>query len=236
MPKEQRSNPMQPALDWLSKNHEEIVQGLAAMVGIQSISTDGEHLAEIDRTAKLPCDQMREAGLHNVDILRVGQSLPYAYGEWLEAPGKPTVFLYAHHDVQPVNFVEQWESDPWKLTRRDGRLFARGAADDKGAISAFLGAIAAYRKTGNTLPVNIKMVVEGEEEVGSKNLLKFFEVHRERIQSDVIVVCDTENIEVGIPSITYSLRGIVTVQVEVTSAKIPVHSGMGGGGLPDAAI
>src|SRR5580704_9741954 len=227
---------MDRALDWLSKNHEEIVQGLAALVGIQSISTDGEHLAEIDRTAKLTCDLMRQAGLHNVEVLRVGQSLPYAYGEWLEAPGKPTVFLYAHHDVQPVNFVEQWQSDPWKLTRRNGRLFARGSADDKGAISAFLGAIAAFRKTGNTLPVNIKMVVEGEEEVGSKNLMKFFEVHRQKIKSDVIVVCDTENIEVGIPSITYSLRGIVAVTVEVRSAATPVHSGMGGGYTADAAM
>ena len=94
---------MHAALDWLSKNHEEIVHGLADLVAIQSISTDGEHHAEIDRTAKLTCDQMRHAGLHNVDVLRVGQSLPYAYGEWLEAPGKPTVFLYAHHDVQPIN-------------------------------------------------------------------------------------------------------------------------------------
>lgn len=226
----------QAALDWLGKNHEEIVRGLAELVAIQSISTDGEHLAEIERTAKLTCDQMRQAGLHNVEVLKVGGSLPYAYGEWLDAPGKPTVFLYAHHDVQPVNFVEQWQSDPWKLTRRDDRLFARGSADDKGAISAFLGAIAAYRKTGNNLPVNIKMLVEGEEEIGSKYLLKFFEAHRDRLKSDVIVVCDTENIEVGIPSITYSLRGIVAVQVDVITAKTPVHSGMGGGAVPDAAI
>lgn len=224
------------ALDWLDKNHEGIVRGLADLVAIPSISTDGEHQTEIDRTAALTADQMRDAGLHNVDVLRVGQSLPYAYGEWLDAPGKPTVFLYAHHDVQPINYVEQWKSDPWKLTRRDGRLFARGAADDKGAISAFLGAIAAYRKTSNQLPCNVKMVVEGEEEIGSKNLLRFFETYRQKIASDVIVVCDTENIEVGIPSITYSLRGIVGVQVEVTSARMPVHSGMGGGGLPDAAI
>src|SRR6478735_8216117 len=226
----------QAALDWLTKNHEEIVRGLADLVSIQSISTDGEHHAEIDRTAKLTCDQMRHAGLHNVEILKVAGSLPYAYGEWLDAPGKPTVFLYAHHDVQPINFRDQWQSDPWKLTRRDGRLYARGSADDKGAISAFLGAIAAYRKTGNTLPVNIKMLVEGEEEIGSKYLLKFFEVHRDRLKSDVIVVCDTENIEVGIPSITYSLRGIVAVKVEVSTAKVPVHSGMGGGALPDAAL
>lgn len=224
------------ALDWLDKNHEGIVRGLADLVAIPSISTDGEHHTEIDRTAALTTDLMRDAGLHNVDVLRVGQSLPYAYGEWLDAPGKPTVFLYAHHDVQPITHADQWQSDPWKLTRRDGRLWARGSADDKGAISAQLGAIAAYRKTSNQLPCNIKMLVEGEEEVGSKNLLRFFETYRERIKSDVIVVCDTENIEVGIPSITYSLRGIVSVMVEVTSAKIPVHSGMGGGGLPDAAI
>src|SRR5438067_1372140 len=227
---------VQAALDWLSKNHEGIVRGLADLVAIPSISTDGEHHAEIDRTAALTADLMRDAGLHNVQVLRVGQSPPYASGEWLDAPGKPTVFLYAHHDVQPINYVEQWQSDPWKLTRRDGRLFARGSADDKGAISAQLGAVAAYRKTSNHLPVNIKMLVEGEEEVGSKNLMKFFDVHRDRIKSDVIVVCDTENIEVGIPSITYSLRGIVAVTVEVTSAKIPVHSGTGGGALPDAAI
>ena len=228
---------MNEALSWLKKNHEAIVRGLADLVAIPSISTDGEHAAEIERTAKLTCDQMRQAGLQNVDVLKVGNSLPYAYGEWLEAgPGKPTVFLYAHHDVQPVNFVEQWKSDPWKLTRRDGRLFARGSADDKGAISAFLGAVAAYRQTSNHLPVNVKMVVEGEEEIGSKNLLTFFEKYRDRIKSDAIVVCDTENIEVGLPCITYSLRGIVAVQVEVTSARIPVHSGTGGGAVPDAAL
>ncbi len=227
---------MQAALDWLEKNHEGIVRGLADLVAISSISTDGEHVAEIERTAKLTCDQMRDAGLHNVDVLKVGGSLPYAYGEWLEASGKPTVFLYAHHDVQPVNYVGEWKSDPWKLTRKDGRLFARGAADDKGAIAAFLGAIAAYRKTTNHLPCNIKMLVEGEEEIGSKNLMTFFEKYRDKIKSDVIVVCDTENIEVGLPSITYALRGIVAVSVEVTSARIPAHSGMAGGALPDAAI
>jgi acetylornithine deacetylase/succinyl-diaminopimelate desuccinylase-like protein len=179
---------------------------------------------------------MRQAGLANVDVLRVSGSLPYAYGEWLEAPGKPTVFLYAHHDVQPITHVEQWQSDPWHLTRRDGRLFARGAADDKGAIVAQLAAISSYLKTEGDLPVNIKMVVEGEEEVGSKNLMGFFERHRSRLKSDVIVVCDTENIEVGLPCITYSLRGIVAAKVEVRSAEIPVHSGTGGGALPDAAI
>jgi cysteinylglycine-S-conjugate dipeptidase len=223
-------------LEWLEKNHETNVRNLADLVAIQSISTDGEHGPEIDRTAAQTCQQMREAGLANVDVLKVGASLPYSYGEWLEAPGKPTVFLYAHHDVQPINYLEQWQSDPWHLTRRDGRLFGRGSADDKGAIVAQLAAISAYLKTEGTLPVNVKVLVEGEEEVGSKNLMQFFERHARKLKSDVIVVCDTENIEVGLPCVTYSLRGIVAAKVEVRSAEIPVHSGMGGGSLPDAAI
>ncbi|MBX7105877.1 MAG: M20/M25/M40 family metallo-hydrolase [Gemmataceae bacterium] len=227
---------MRDVLDWLEKHHEEIIRGLADLVAIPSISTDGEHLQPIERSANLTCQMMREAGLQNVEVLRVADSMPYAYGEYMVGPDKPTVFLYAHHDVQPVNFVEQWKSDPWKLTRRDGRLYARGAADDKGAISAQCGAVAAFLKGRGSLPVNIKMLVEGEEEIGSKYLLKFFDLYKKKLQSDVIVVCDTENIEVGLPSITYSLRGIVGVQVDVKSATLPIHSGMGGGAIPDSAI
>ena len=221
---------------WLDANHEQIVRDLAELVAVPSISTDGEHGPEIDRTAAITCKQMREAGLQNVEVLKVGNSMPYSYGEWIDDPSKPTVFLYAHHDVQPINFVGEWKSEPWKLTRRDGRLFARGAADDKGAISAQLGAISAYMKTEGRLPVNVKMLVEGEEEIGSTNLMGFFERHKQKLLSDVIVVCDTENVEVGLPSITYSLRGIVQALVEVQTAKTPVHSGMGGGALADAAI
>jgi acetylornithine deacetylase/succinyl-diaminopimelate desuccinylase-like protein len=228
---------MKPVLDWLSANHAAIVKGLADQVAVQSISTDGAHAKEIEQSAELTCTQMRQAGLNNVEILRTSDSNPYAYGEWLGAPGKPTVFLYAHHDVQPIaGFEQQWQSPPWTLTQRAGRLYGRGAADDKGAISAQLGALAAYLKTSGSLPVNVKMLVEGEEEVGSTNLVGFFKEHKKKIQSDVIVVCDTENIEVGLPSITYSLRGIVAATVEVESAKIPVHSGMAGGALADAAI
>jgi acetylornithine deacetylase/succinyl-diaminopimelate desuccinylase-like protein len=223
-------------IDWLAKNHEGLVRDLAALVKVPSISTDGEHQKEIGQTAELTCEQMRRAGLQNVAVLRTGGSNPYAYGEWLGAPGKPTVFLYAHHDVQPINFVEDWKSPPWELTRRDGRLFARGSADDKGAITAQLGAVAAYLKTHGGLPVNVKMLVEGEEEVGSSNLLGFFQEHEARIRSDVIVVNDTENIEVGLPCITYALRGIVALLVEVQTAAMPVHSGMAGGALADAAL
>src|SRR5262249_37265538 len=165
-----RAQPMKPVLDWLTKNDAKMVKSLADLVAIPSISTDGEHQKEIDQTAELTCAHMREAGLQKVEGLRCGDSNPYAYGEWLGAPGKPTVFLYAHHDVQPVNFASDWKSDPWKLTPRDGRLYGRGSGDDKGAITAQLGAISAFLKTGGKLPVNVKMLVEGEEEVGSSNL------------------------------------------------------------------
>src|SRR5262245_11131210 len=231
---------MQANLDWLNTHHTDLVKDLADLVAVRSVSTDGEHQKEIDQSAQLTCDLMGRAGLQNLQVLRCGDSNPYAYGEWLGAPGKPTVFLYAHHDVQPVHQQDveagRWHSDPWTLTARDGRLFGRGSADDKAAIVAQLGAIGSFLKTRGRLPVNVKMLVEGEEEVGSSNLMGFFKQYRDKIKSDVIVVCDTENIEVGLPSITYSLRGIVTLKVEVESATKPVHSGMAGGVLADAAL
>lgn len=227
---------MQPQLKWLKSNDADLVGQLGRLVAIPSISTDGEHQKEIGQTAELTCELMRDAGLKNVVSLRTGESNPYAYGEWLGAPGKPTVFLYAHHDVQPVNYAADWKSDPWTLTPRGGRLYGRGAADDKGAIAVQLGAIAAYLKTNGGLPVNVKMLVEGEEEVGSSNLAGFFRENKERLMSDVIVVCDTGNIETGLPCITYSLRGIASALVTVQSATTPVHSGTAGGMLADAAL
>src|SRR5262249_16421198 len=152
----------------------------------------------------------------------------------------PTVFLYSHHDVQPVHQKDldegRWHTPPWTLTPRDGRLYGRGSADDKGAITAQLGAISSWLKTNGSLPVNVKMLVEGEEEVGSKNLMGFFQKVKEKIRSEVILVCDTENLQVGLPCITYALRGIVAMHVKVESSTTPVHSGMAGGVLADSAI
>src|SRR5437660_12077748 len=139
---------MEQVLGWLKANEEKQVADLARRVAIKSISTDGEHQKERDDSANLTCALMRDAGLQNVQVLKSGDSNPYAYGEWLGAPGKPTVFLYAHHDVQPVNDVgsEKWDSDPWALPERDGRLYGRGAADDQGAIPAQLYAVASSVK------------------------------------------------------------------------------------------
>ena len=222
---------MQAALDWLSKNHEEIVRGLADLVAIPSISTDGEHHAEIDRTAKLTCDQMRQAGLHNVEVLQVGGSLPYAYGEWLDAPRQADRLPVrpprrAAGQLRRAVAVRPVEADAPRRPALRPRLGRRQGGD----LRAPRRRSPRTARPATRCRCNVKMLVEGEEEVGSKNLMKFFDVHKDRLKSDVIVVCDTENIEVGLPSITYSLRGIVAVQVEVTTAKMPVHSGMGGGG------
>ena len=227
------------ALGWLHANHDALVRDLAALVAVPSISTDGEHAAEITRSAELVCDQMRTAGLNNVAVLQTADSLPYAYGEWLDAPGKPTVFLYAHHDVQPVNDVgdANWQqADPFKLTRRDGRLFGRGAADDKGAITAQLGAIAAYLKTVGKLPVNVKMLVEGEEEVGSKNLLGFFKEHKDRCCPTSSSSATPRTSRPGCRASPIRCAASCRRHVEVQSATMPVHSGMAGGLLADAAL
>ena len=228
---------MKQALQWLQDHVADRVRDLSELVSVPSVSTDGEHQAEIGRTAEIVCQQMRAAGLNNVEVLTGEGSNPYAYGEWLGAPGKPTVFLYSHHDVQPANNPEAWTTnDPWTLTARDGKLYARGAVDDKGGVVAQLGAVAAWLQGEGTLPVNVKMLVEGEEEIGSTHLLGFFQKHRERLLSDVIVVCDTENVRAGTPSITYSLRGLASFLVVVETARAPSHSGFVGGALADAAI
>ena len=231
---------MQSPSEWLKINHAQRVSDLAELVAVQSVSTDGQHQEQLRQSAAVTRDQMERAGLQNIEIQSCGNSNPYVYGECLGAPGKPTVFLYSHHDVQPVHKKDidegKWLSDPWMLTRREDRLYARGASDDKGGTVAQLGAIAAILKTRKKLPVNVKVLVEGEEEVGSPNLFSFFKQNRERIKSDVIVVCDCDNIEAGTPSVTYSLRGNVALSVDVETSETPVHSGAGGGVLADAAL
>lgn len=227
---------MAPVLAWLSQMQQQHLTDLKDLISIPSVSTDQRHQGEVQRGARLICRLMRRAGLKNVGLLRVDESNPYAYGEWLAAPGAPTLFLYAHQDVQPAGAEHEWRSSPWQLTRRGGRIYGRGVADDKGAIGAQLAAVAAFLKTRGSLPVNIKMLVESEEEIGSPNLQRFFEQHHEQIRSDVIVVCDTENLATGWPSITYSLRGIVQMLVKVRCAQRAVHSGIGGGFMPDAAL
>ena len=202
---------------------------------IPSISALPEHADDVRRSAVHTADLLREAGLDDVELLEVDGAHPYVTGSWLHAgPSMPTVLLYAHHDVQPASSAARWASPPFEPQERAGRLYGRGAADDKAGILAHVAAIRAWLTTHGSLPVNVKVIVEGEEELGSPHLPAFLEQHSNGLASDVIVLTDLVNWKVGWPGITYALRGMGDVTVTVRTLQQPVHSGMWGGAVPDA--
>ncbi len=228
---------IEKALAHHASHQAEYLEELKKLVRIPSVSFAGFDKAQVRKSAEATCDLMRRKGLENVQVLDMPNTHPYAYGEWKKAAGRPTLLLYAHHDVQPAGEVSKWIiPDPFEPTEKDGRLFARGAADDKAGILVHIAAIDSWLKAHGSLPVNVKMIVEGEEEAGSGSLPAFLKKHRDMLQADAIVLTDTSNFETGLPSITTALRGIVVVQVEVKALKQAVHSGMWGGPVPDPAM
>jgi acetylornithine deacetylase/succinyl-diaminopimelate desuccinylase-like protein len=215
----------------------EYLEELKTLVRIPSVSFEGFDKEQPRKSGEATCALMRKKGLNNVQLLEMPGAHPYAYGEWLQAPGRPTLLLYAHHDVQPAGELEKWHTpDPFEPVEKDGRLFARGAADDKAGILVHIGAIDSWLKAHGSLPVNVKMIVEGEEEAGSGSLPEFLRKHKKMLQADAIVLTDTSNFDTGLPSITVALRGLVTVQLEVKALRQPVHSGMWGGPVPDPTM
>jgi acetylornithine deacetylase/succinyl-diaminopimelate desuccinylase-like protein len=178
---------------------------------------------------------MRRIGLQNVRLVET-PGHPVVYGEWLGAPGAPTVLFYGHYDVQPVDPLDQWESPPFEATVREGEIYARGAADDKGQVFMHFKAIEAHMRATGRLPINIKVLLEGEEEVGSAHLDEFVRTHRDQLAADVVVISDSPMFQRGVPSICYGLRGLVYYQIDLRGTKTDLHSGSFGGAVANPAF
>ncbi|MBT0771002.1 dipeptidase [Kineosporia sp. J2-2] len=206
---------------------------LERLVRIPSVSASAFDRSTLEDSAALVADLLRGAGLDDVEILRVEGGRPAVVGRRPAPEGAPTVMLYAHHDVQPPGAEQDWESAPFEPTERNGRLYARGAADDKAGIMAH---VAALRVLGDELGVGLVVFSEGEEEIGSPTFTAFLEEYRERLAADVIVVADSANWKVGVPGLTTTLRGLVDGTITVRTLSHAVHSGMYGGPVPDAMM
>jgi acetylornithine deacetylase/succinyl-diaminopimelate desuccinylase-like protein len=210
---------------------------LEELVRIPSISADPERNGDVRASADATVALLVGHGLENVRIAGVEGSQPFVLGEWMHAGAdKPTVLLYAHHDVQPPGIVENWASDPFRPEERNGRLYGRGSADDKAGVVAHAHAVGAWLRTAGSLPCNVRVLIEGEEEIGSPTLHAFLTAHFEELRSDVMVLADAGNWDVGIPGLTYSLRGLAAADVQLRALDGPQHSGMTGGIVPDPAM
>jgi len=224
-------------LDAIDRRFETSVAELVELARIPGVSAEGFEPAELERSAEAVAGLLSDVGLDGVEVLRVPGAHPYVVGEKrADDPDAPTALVYAHHDVQPPGRLERWETPAFEPTvREDGRLYGRGVVDDKAGLCLHAAALRAWLETEGGLPLHVKLVVEGEEEIGSGHLADFLRQHRERLGADVLVLSDTQNLDTGVPSLTTSLRGIVQIDVSLRVLDHNLHSGMWGGPVPDAA-
>jgi acetylornithine deacetylase/succinyl-diaminopimelate desuccinylase-like protein len=226
---------MDKVIDFINVHRDRYLDELKALLAIPSISALPQHAADVKRCAEWCADEMRRIGLQNVRLIDTPGN-PVVYGDWLGASGAPTILFYGHYDVQPVDPLDLWESPPFEATIRDGEIYARGSADDKGQVFMHFKAVEAHLKQNGRLPVNIKFILEGEEEVGSANLDDFVRAHKRELGADVVVISDSPMFDRGIPSICYGLRGLVYFQIDLRGSSTDLHSGSFGGAVANPAF
>ncbi len=223
---------MEEVIGFIEHNKDRYVDELKEFLRIPSISTLAENKNDMQIAAKFVADKLGNAGLNKIEIIQT-EGHPLVYGEWLGAPGKPTVLIYGHYDVQPVDPIDLWSSPPFEPTIVGDNIYARGATDDKGQMYMHIKSVEAYFKTNGSLPVNVKFLIEGEEEIGSANLSVFLKNNTELLKCDAVLISDTALFAPGVPTITYGLRGMCYMEIEVTGPSCDLHSGTFGGGVPN---
>jgi len=221
---------LEPIINFIKSNHNLYVEELQSFLRIPSISTLQENNEDMKHCATFVADKLRQAGMNQVEIFQT-EGHPIVYGEWLGAPGKPTVLIYGHYDVQPVDPIELWDSPPFEPTIKGDNIFARGATDDKGQMFIHIKSVEAFFKVKGSLPLNVKFIIEGEEEIGSEHLGGFIDQHKDLLKCDAVLISDTSLYETGIPTITYGLRGLAYMEIEVTGPNRDLHSGSFGGAV-----
>ena len=220
---------------FVQENRPRLLEELKQFLRIPSISTLPENRGDIERAAGFVAEALRAAGMENVELIET-DGHPLVYADWLHAHGKPTVLCYGHYDVQPADPLELWTSPPFEPCERDGNLYGRGTADDKGQMYSHIKAIEALKAVTGTLPVNIRFLLEGEEEVGGASIAKYVAENPERLSADVALVSDTAMYAEGTPTLCIGLRGLIYMEVEATGPKRDLHSGLYGGAAPNAVF
>lgn len=218
---------------YFSQHRSQHLEELFEFLSIPSISSLSEHKSDMVQAANWLANALKKLNIENVSIDET-KGHPVVYGEWLHAEGKPTILFYGHYDVQPVDPLNLWDSEPFQPEIRDNKLYARGASDDKGQVFMHLKMIEALFATEGTLPVNVKFIYEGEEEIGSPHLPAYVEANKEKLAADIILISDTGLYAPGKPAVCYGLRGLTGVQINVRGAKSDLHSGLYGGGVQNA--
>jgi acetylornithine deacetylase/succinyl-diaminopimelate desuccinylase-like protein len=218
---------------FVKENQTRFLDELKEFLRIPSISTLPEHRPDVERAAAFVADSLRTAGMENVEIVPTAKH-PLVYADWLHAPGKPTVLCYGHYDVQPADPLELWHTPPFEPTERDGNLYGRGTADDKGQMYMHIKAVEALRAVNGKLPLNVKFLIEGEEEVGGESIAKFVAEQTAKLKSDVALVSDTAMYAEGVPTLCIGLRGLIYLEVEAIGPRRDLHSGLYGGAAPNA--